>query len=156
MQWLASGMPLSSRMPDPHWNDALRTGHLGLDLKHKRLAQCLENVLAAQRDGKSGAIVDQLLLGLWKATEVHFAEEEELMRRVAYPHIERHVSAHRRIIQILSHKMEAYQDISCDVGSAARAFHAWFTNHTVEDDAELGAYISGEHASPQTEQVSGA
>lgn len=133
-------------MPDTmHWDDRLRTGHLGLDLKHKQLATCLANVMQAQRDGRSGSLVNQLLLGLWKATECHFAEEEELMRRVGYPGIERHIASHQRILQILSHKMTAYLDVSCDAGSVTKAFHAWFTAHTTEEDAELGAYISGEH-----------
>jgi hemerythrin len=136
-------------MPDTmHWDDRLRTGHLGLDLKHKQLATCLANVMQAQRDGRSSSLVNQLLLGLWKATECHFSEEEELMRRVNFPGLERHLAAHQRILQILAHKMHAYLDVSCDADSVTRTFHAWFTGHTVGEDAELGAFISGEHAQP--------
>lgn len=143
-------------MPDSQWDDSLRTGNLGLDLKHKRLAAYFGNVVHARRDGRSAALVHQLLLGLWKATECHFAEEEELMRRMAYPHAERHLAAHRRIMQILSHKMEAFEDVSCDASSVLDAFHAWFAKHTMEDDAELGAYVSGEHAAAQRAEVAGA
>lgn len=137
-------------MTDMRWDDGLRTGHLGLDLKHKQLAGCLDNILNAQRDGRSGSLINQLVFGLWKATECHFAEEEALMRRVNYPRQESHRASHQRILQFLGNKMEAYQDVTCDAESVTRTFHAWFTTHTREDDAQLGAFLSGEHAGVPT------
>lgn len=140
-------------MPEMRWDDGLCTGHLGLDLKHRQLAECMRNVQQAQRAGGSASMVNQLILGLWKGVELHFEEEEALMLRSNFPGYDRHAAAHRRILQILSHKMDAYLEVSCDSASLMRTFHAWFVTHTAEEDAELGKFISGEHAADAAGQA---
>jgi len=76
------------------WKDEYSVGIESVDDQHKYLVNLINRIKAAVEDNDSVAIVDSVL-DMKVYAEVHFNEEEALMRKTGYPALEQHAGLHR-------------------------------------------------------------
>jgi hemerythrin-like metal-binding protein len=121
-------------------DSTLETGHLRIDSDHRELLRQLEDVRGAiERGVGSQKTVDMIVL-LQRYTLGHFLREEELMRRVSCPTLERNMAAHREFLE----KVEAWLDLLTMSGTplsvlrdVQREAEAWIRAHIAGVDCGL-------------------
>jgi hemerythrin-like metal-binding domain len=80
------------------WDEKMSVGVEVLDDDHKKLLDIFNTLLKSGIAAKDPANLTDLLGGLVDYTKVHFAREEEIMERHAYPDLDAHKAAHRYFI----------------------------------------------------------
>jgi hemerythrin len=125
------------------WSEALSVGNVGMDSEHHELVNMLNLLHGVMMAGKGKPTVRAHIDRLIRHTETHFAHEEELMYRYAYPGRDEHTNEHRILtsqVLIEQAKFEAgpAEVLSTEVLDFLRN---WLSNHILTEDARLGAYL---------------
>ena len=126
-----------------HWEAAYDTGVEEIDLQH-RYFMALINRLTAELASSSDPQYRQSLLNeLAKYAAFHFASEENLMLKFAYPDLKRHRMLHIELIDRLSSRMNAmtYEPLF-------EFLVGWFVQHTTTEDHRIGEYLRCRQAEP--------
>lgn len=118
------------------WKPGFALGIDEIDRQHKLLFTYLNDVM--ERHSDAGGIFENL-----KAyAGVHFAGEEKLMRKIAYPGFEGHVQQHRlfeeRVEQLEKAVINREQQTISMLGSFLRD---WFMEHILVEDTNYAAYM---------------
>jgi len=90
------------------WNDTYSVGVPAMDQQHHRLVATLNELHDAMRNGTAKQATTALVEKLVKYTLEHFAAEEQLMQRAAYPKL----LAHQRLHADLRRQVEKYLERS--------------------------------------------
>lgn len=77
------------------WKDAYRTGHDAVDRQHRALFLLINEFTEAIAARRGQPLVDRVLDRILAYVEEHFAEEEALMRRAAFPGLAQHQAIHQ-------------------------------------------------------------
>jgi len=76
------------------WNDRFSVDITEIDQQHQKLISLINQLYDAMREGKAREVLGPVLADLVKYTQYHFATEEELFRKYAYPDAEAHIELH--------------------------------------------------------------
>lgn len=133
------------------WTPALSTGVVSLDEQHQQIFQWLTELENATLD-------ERTLFGVYAITRLnrymreHFAEEEAMMKRAAYPDLARHILEHAEFraklgeLQIKS----ISEDISMDT---VKFLQTWLTRHITKTDMAYVPYLKPEKTSEKTPET---
>ena len=69
-----------------------------IDLQHQRLVQMINELDDAMRMGKGKALLNSLIVELFKYTQEHFATEEKYFDQFGYPEAAAHKQEHRQFL----------------------------------------------------------
>lgn len=130
-------------MADPR-NGDLTVGIESIDEQHRELRRRAAAFLRAHA-GRSRQDVGTLLSYLRTYAVAHFGEEEEAMRRTAFPGYERHRAQHERFLRdllALSSQQERRQGPGVAPRDVARWLKAWLTEHVARTDMEMARYFA--------------
>ena len=123
------------------WSSDLETGDSVIDEQHMKLHALFGKLLDAEDSPEN---VRRVLDELSEYTLVHFAMEEDLMRRAGYPDdaFEAHVAEHRAFLdetrtQILHCQLEGPPSVT----SLATFLHDWLADHVHESDRALVEFV---------------
>lgn len=128
------------------WDDTFSTSIKDFDDHHKQLIQLFndvyEKVFNCEDIGEERILTQQTLHDLAQYINYHFAAEEELMIRFAYPQYQEHKQQHDYYTAEVR-KLEAEHE----KGGVALSFTAfmllkdWITNHIVTADKKYGEFF---------------
>ena len=76
------------------WEESLSTGIERLDEQHRRLIAMINELNDAMESGEGHGVLGRIIDGLVDYTVTHFADEETLMTRAAYPRLVAHKMEH--------------------------------------------------------------
>ena len=129
-----------------HWQATYDTGVEEIDLQHRYFLALINRLtveLAASNDPRYR---QSLLNELAKYAAFHFASEENLMVKFAYPDLKRHRMLHIELIDRLSSRMNAmtYEPL-------LDFLVGWFIQHTTSEDRHIGEFLRS-RGSPQALQ----
>jgi hemerythrin-like metal-binding protein len=79
------------------WLAAYNVGIVTIDEQHQRLVALINQLHGAMLTRRSKEVMGQILTQLAEYTEVHFAYEEGLMARYAYPGYHSHQEVHEQM-----------------------------------------------------------
>lgn len=132
--------------PDPP--AARPVGAADMDAEHQLLHDLLHQLQSALEEDRQET-VSQLLGRFQDAANLHFMEEQSLMRLHAYPGYEEHQREHDELIEELQGL--AGRITAGELGDAAQAaarLEEWLTTHMHTTDAALEQYLEdqGIHA----------
>lgn len=116
----------------------LELGHATVDAEHGVQVKLVEALQRELRTGTREAAAD-LLVQLLGFSDAHFASEELLMRRHAYPRYHAHVEEHRRLLahlRELSGHVTTGQDGSALVDELKR----WLAGHIASFDRDFAEF----------------
>ena len=128
-------------MPAIEWNDSYSVGSEKMDAQHRQLFAAINDLY----DSMALAMPDheralQCFKFLSDYTLSHFADEEELMRRMDFPGLQVHLQEHRKLIDQLHALAErlkqAKQDNFVDDDMVMFLVGDWLLKHVVEQDQE--------------------
>ena len=125
------------------WNSTLSTGVKVMDEQHKGLVNSLNDLHEAMLKGQDKAATGALLATLVKYTREHFAAEEALLKRTAYPELAAQVSKHRDLTAQVDGFVQRYQrgEIAVNVG-LLMFLRDWLATHIQKEDRDYGPWLN--------------
>jgi len=135
LYWVESRIKQTSNLLA--WSDDYRIGSAAIDEQHQEIfARAADVIAATTRDGQT-----MCAMRLQRYAMTHFSHEEDLMRRLDYPDIERHCQQHEELTSRLT---EISRQIACDnmVKAELEEFIShWLLKHIGSVDIQLAAYL---------------
>ncbi len=123
------------------WQENLAVGVAFIDSQHKYLINLINRIYLATEQLDTKEIVETLL-DMNAYAEVHFAEEEELMRQHGYPGLKAHIQLHRgfcKQAEIFLNELEATPlAITSEV---SLYLMEWLVKHIQKADFQYGRFI---------------
>jgi diguanylate cyclase (GGDEF)-like protein/hemerythrin-like metal-binding protein len=91
------------------WHEQLRSGHANLDEQHQGLLEDSHQLFESLKDGSDTERIRSAMEILLKGIAQHCHEEEQLMKRVAYPDFHEHASRHHALLQQAVERVRLFQ-----------------------------------------------
>ena len=125
------------------WSDQLSVHVVEFDADHHRLISILNNLWEASEERRGHEVIDAILADLIEYTRTHFAREEEMFGRWAYPGVELHKQAHARLLATAANlqakfRAEQSETVADEVFEFLRD---WLVKHILGDDALYANYF---------------
>jgi len=125
------------------WSEDLAVHHDQIDAEHRYLIGIINELHDAIADGRGREVVADTLAKLADYTIWHFSREEQIMRRVGYPHLDEHVAQHGALIDELGKRAWELEVGEDAVTERTMTFlKDWIYAHLRTDDKDLVNYIS--------------
>ncbi len=125
------------------WQAAYEVGDADIDAQHRHLFALGESLLQAH--DKAGVTV--AAMQLYRYVRVHFAHEEGLMRKLAFPGLRQHAAMH---VELIGRLNALSLQIAADAWRAedlAAFMQDWLLVHIAQEDARLAAFVREQPAS---------
>jgi hemerythrin-like metal-binding protein len=84
-------------VPNIVWSETLLIGKLEIDAEHKQLIRIANSLLRAMQEGRNKNDFAKILHELREYTVFHFNNEEEYMRSIGYPDLNKHIEEHNTL-----------------------------------------------------------
>jgi hemerythrin len=126
------------------WSDALATGVNEIDNQHKEIFSRFGRLFTACSQGKGKDEVLLLLGFLEEYVREHFAAEERLQLRHAYPEYPAHKAEHSRFmndVARLTTELKAEGATLSLVIKTNQTLAGWLVQHIKKNDGAFAAYI---------------
>lgn len=126
------------------WYEKFELGHPQIDAEHRSM---MEKINAFWLLLEEHADLPRLLGALHDIAgyaEFHFASEEGLMARHAYPSLDHHGEIHRNLLAQLSRRIGELQQARDYAIEAIKLYSFlvdWFVRHTTIEDRKLGEFL---------------
>jgi len=117
------------------WEPRYETGIPSIDCQHQSLFRALRCLHEAVFEGKVQAEVGVVLEFLEKYAQIHFSDEETIMKRIRYPGLLEHMVEHRKFwirVQDLQARFDSEeQTVALE---ASMLLFTWFKDHILIED----------------------
>jgi len=126
------------------WSDDYALGIAEIDEQHQALIDQTNALMGAMREAKGKQAVEQMLSFLGDYVLMHFATEESLMARLAYPGLAAHREQHETFIKTLG---ELRQELARTGPTSVLAITVnarvgqWLIKHVLSVDQALGRFV---------------
>ncbi len=125
------------------WTPALAVGHPIIDAQHQEIFRRLDALVQAMAKGDREE-VSRLFDFLGSYTVSHFAEEERLMREIAYAGATVHKAAHERFVRDYLELKQAFEKsgpVAAVVIRTKTWLVDWLKAHIAGTDQELARHL---------------
>jgi hemerythrin len=129
------------------WSDDLATGVTEIDDQHKEIFSRFDRLFAACSEGRGKEEVLKLIVFLEEYIKEHFAAEEKLQIRHAYPDYASHKSQHTRFVAEVARLTAAFKDEGATlplVIMTNKTLSSWLVQHISKTDMEFASYLRSE------------
>lgn len=134
-------------MSSYEWRPELSVGEPEIDDEHKELFRLLHRLETAD---VSESVLSDIIDRLEHYTRDHFAHEEALMRRWAYPGYDDHVKRHRLFVEWLHAVKMSYErsvETAFEIGATVNDFLGrWLVEHVQTEDMRYRDHILASRA----------
>jgi hemerythrin len=133
------------------WSSDLATGVTEIDNQHKEIFSRFDKLFTACSEGRGKDEVLRLLLFLEDYVKEHFAAEEKLQLRHAYPDYDAHKSQHVRFITDVGRLTAAFRAEGATLSLVImtnKTLAAWLVQHIKKTDMEFAQYLRAENLAP--------
>jgi hemerythrin len=138
------------------WNDEFRVGSARLDAQHKKMFGLINELFAAVREGHEAGKVKQVIDGALDYGQMHFGDEEKIMRQSGFPQFSSHKQVHEDYSHKINELMIDYYRRFGDVSHELLQFlKAWWLKHILNMDRQYTPYLADEKAddAPPTQDI---
>jgi hemerythrin len=113
-----------------------------VDAQHRRLFALAAELHLARTQGKSKLVMEQCLRNLIQYTRRHFAEEEKLMQKYAYPGVLSHKREHDQLTRQVIEFQQRFeqQDLALSL-DLMQFLKTWLEAHIKGSDQKYAAHI---------------
>jgi len=130
------------------WESSYKINHRDMDAQHLVLFSLLNQLDININADLSGECVDDILSALIAYMDYHFAHEEDLMRRVGYPHLETHITTHRAFTEHVGEMRDRLAGVD-PLQAALKVRNVvleWLLGHILETDIHYARFIENGEA----------
>ena len=128
------------------WTSDLSVGVTEIDNQHKEIFSRMDRLFAACSEGRGKDEVLQLLLFLEEYVKEHFAAEERLQLRHAYPDYAVHKSEHTRFMADVERLTREFRTEGATLSLVIltnKTLTSWLLQHITRTDMAFAAYVRG-------------
>lgn len=126
------------------WSDELATGVDTIDNQHKEIFKRVEKLAAACGEGRGKEEVLRLLLFLEDYIKEHFAAEEKLQIKHAYPAYPDHKAQHARFISEVAKLTSEFKAEGATLSLVImtnKTLTSWLVQHITKTDMEFAEFL---------------
>jgi hemerythrin len=126
------------------WTSDLATNVPQIDDQHKEIFSRFGRLFTACSEGRGKEEVLQLLLFLDEYVREHFAAEERLQMRSAYPGYAEHKSQHARFVSDVARLTAAFKAEGATLALVIKTnqtLSSWLVQHIKKTDMEFANYV---------------
>jgi hemerythrin len=124
------------------WSDYYNVGIGRIDAQHRGLVDLLNELNAAVAAGREHSELERILAGLAAAAVSHFATEEGLLTKFAYPSYDQHKAEHGRLMAQVRLLQEKVRKKETSGTPELVAFgERWLIGHIVYLDKKYTAHL---------------
>jgi len=124
------------------WNDGYSVGNKEMDLQHQKLMKLINDLDEVIQKGRSAAAFEKVIDGLIDYTKTHFASEERLMEKAAYPDLEHHKDTHFHFIkEIVWFKAQSQSGNPAMNDQLLVYLRTWLSGHILGVDKKYSSFL---------------
>ena len=127
------------------WKDEFSVGSQTLDAQHAGILDTINRLYNAMQHDLHPKQLNIILSDLIQYVEIHFFDEERIMRESDFPGFQSQLEAHRKYAQKVDGFKLQFQttkgDLSFDV---LKFLKNWWTNHILHMDRKYAPFITSE------------
>ena len=126
------------------WTPDLATGDTVIDNQHKQLFSMVNTLFDAYQNGKERQEVEKTIEFLVEYTVKHFADEEALQKKHAYPEYHAHKQLHadfKESVRELAAKMSQEGPTENFVIEVCTIIGEWLFRHVKDEDSKMAAHM---------------
>jgi hemerythrin len=130
------------------WEKRLDLGNDLIDTQHRIFMLLCRKLDIAIKANQPLPTINSVIAELKKFAEFHFASEENLMREIGYPELNRHAHIHTELLMEFNGRMAKIRDRLDYPEDLLIFLNQWLLKHMVKDDLKIANLIitSGSHA----------
>ena len=125
------------------WTEDLAVGKTAIDRQHEELFYRINKLMRACEEGDCVRDIRKILDFLESYAQVHFAEEEKLMKLHHFPDSDAHTGEHvefKRQLQQFATRLN--RGVDAELGASVRDMLAgWLQRHICEKDQAFGRFL---------------
>ena len=127
------------------WRDSYSVGVEKFDQEHMVLVELINEMFIIVRDKGEVSSLTDAVEKLIDYTRVHFADEEEALEEVNYPHLEEHKEIHVNLMEQVIDFQKQIEHEGKDLRTDFYKFlREWLINHILDEDMRYGKYFTEE------------
>lgn len=120
------------------WKPEYSLGIASVDFEHREMIELINDCYERLRGVQSLQDIEQFLGEIHAGIAAHFALEEQIMRRAAYPEYQAHKEDHEELLDEIRDLMDDFlDDPQAGAGQLRDRLGAWFGHHFATFDARL-------------------
>ena len=126
------------------WKPEYSVGNRTLDSQHQKLLQLCKCVSQYLCDGTKASIetFHSILSELAFYADKHFELEEEVLRRVGYPHLQQQIQEHNAYREWLTEFLFVAMYGNIDKPSLQKYLEQWWISHILDSDMQYTDYLN--------------
>ncbi len=125
------------------WDEKFSVHIQDIDEQHKILFRCINDLVAAMQSFQEGAALKNVMEELIRYTNVHFSQEEELLKKYDYPEFSSHVEEHKKFIEMVEGVQKKYSEGEVTISLHVLDFMVeWLKNHILGTDMKYASYLN--------------
>ena len=125
------------------WNHACSVGVKAMDEQHAVLMDSLNDIRLSLVQGKGREHVSERLNRLIEFTRMHFASEEQLLEKYAFPGSVEHRDAHQRLLaQLEEAALRTQHHDELHMRAILQFLRDWYTSHVEDHDRQYAAWLN--------------
>ena len=123
-----------------HWEKSYEIGIREIDNQHKKLFNLVNKLYDLQENANIKEEIREILYAFRDYTIVHFKDEEEYMKSIAYPKLEEHRKIHEHIIESLSDIITTPAGLGIIKTKMRVVAKRILIEHIIEEDHKIALY----------------
>lgn len=125
------------------WTTDLAVNNQLIDSEHQHLFELLDRYYLGLKGDKDKMELLQLVKGLIDYAQIHFNDEEALMKRIGYPEIEQHQHLHHQFMRKVNDFYDKLQSgkliLTLEVTNFVKN---WLVAHIKSEDVKIGIFAN--------------
>ena len=124
------------------WKEEFETGVVKIDEQHKELMRLINEVHVEMLKGKEKSSLIILFEELFNYVIIHFATEEQMMKKYRYEEFENHQKQHIKLKEKMLKKKIDYEEKNITLSMQIMILlKDWLQNHILETDLKFAEYM---------------
>ena len=124
------------------WKSIYEVGITKVDSEHQILVELINRLENAMANGNSNEVIGNVIKDLVDYVKIHFKSEEEVMKKIGFPELERHKELHKGLVNDVARILVDLKNGKTWTTQELMGFlHSWLANHILEEDRKIGRFL---------------
>ncbi len=124
------------------WQNSFSTGIRKIDEEHKILVEMLNDLETSMYSDREDKVLASVLRNLVDYVKFHFKSEEEVMKKIGFPDLQRHRKLHKNLVhEVATILVDLKNGRAWSVPELVAFLQHWLLEHILGEDLKIGQYI---------------